>query len=130
MLREDEVAADAGGARAAEAVLAAVVAHAGAVATLCTGALPLPTAVAPFEVVAACARALSALRVQRHRAERRARLPPNVGKPWSAAHDALLLAGFDAGLTPDELAARVGRTRAGIRSRLVRHGRLPPPVRS
>lgn len=50
--------------------------------------------------------------------------PVNAGRSWSPEEDAELLAGFDAGTVPRELAAKHGRTNGAIRSRLVKHGRI------
>jgi hypothetical protein len=50
----------------------------------------------------------------------------NAGKPWSSDEDKQLLAAFDAGKTPAELARLHGRTQGGIRARLEKHGRLEP----
>lgn len=70
--------------------------------------------------------AVAALRARAKQRARRARLPANVGKPWRPEEDAALLAAWDAGETLEALAARFGRTRIGIRSRLQRHGRVVP----
>ncbi len=48
----------------------------------------------------------------------------NVGKPWSAADDQRLLAEYERGRTPAELARDLGRTLAGVEARLEKHGRL------
>lgn len=52
----------------------------------------------------------------------------NAGKPWSDEEDRQLLAAFDAGRPLAELAQAHGRTRGGIQARLVRHGRMQPPM--
>jgi hypothetical protein len=78
------------------------------------------------ELVPAVREALVALRSAQRSRERREKLPANVGKPWSADHDAALLAAFDAGLGLEAIAAQLHRTRTGIRTRLERHGRLTP----
>jgi hypothetical protein len=70
--------------------------------------------------------ALGALDEVALRQERRARLPDKVGKPWAAAEDAELVRAFDAGEPLAVIAARLARTRAGIRARLERHGRSAP----
>lgn len=54
----------------------------------------------------------------------RSGMPSNVGKPWSDEEDRRLLAEFDRGRKPNELARELGRTLAGIEARLERHGRL------
>ena len=70
--------------------------------------------------------ALGALDEVALRQERRARLPDKVGKPWIAAEDVELVRAFDAGEPLAVIAARLSRTRAGIRARLERHGRSAP----
>ena len=69
--------------------------------------------------------ALAALDDIAIRQERRARLPEQVGKPWTAAEDAELVRAYDSGESLVVIAARLKRTRAGIRARLERHGRNP-----
>jgi hypothetical protein len=54
--------------------------------------------------------------------------PPKAGMPWSEDEDRQLLAGFDAGRDEKELATLHERTPWSIRSRLAKHGRLPPVV--
>jgi hypothetical protein len=54
----------------------------------------------------------------------------NVGKPWSDEEDRRLLAEFDRGRRPTEIAQDLGRTLAGIEARLERHGRLTPRERT
>lgn len=48
--------------------------------------------------------------------------PVKTGCSWSQEEDQRLLAAFDGGATPDELAVQHGRTRGGITARLTRHG--------
>ena len=48
----------------------------------------------------------------------------NAGKPWTTTEDEQLLTAFDGGATVDALMLSLGRTRAGVEARLVRHGRL------
>jgi hypothetical protein len=50
--------------------------------------------------------------------------PENAGRSWSGEEDADLLRAFDAGVSPKDLAARHGRTKGAIDSRLVRLGRV------
>jgi hypothetical protein len=54
----------------------------------------------------------------------RAELPSNVGKPWTDDEDERLLAAFDRGRKPAEIARELGRTLAGIEARLEKHGRI------
>lgn len=55
---------------------------------------------------------------------RRAELPTNTGQPWTEDEDRRLLAAFDAGYGFPELAAKHGRTKAAVRARLVKYGRI------
>ncbi|CAM2163163.1 hypothetical protein BC2230_120091 [Burkholderia cepacia] len=50
--------------------------------------------------------------------------PSNAGHAWPPEEDTRLLANFDAGVTPEELARKHGRTTGAIKSRLVKHGRI------
>ena len=62
---------------------------------------------------------------QRARAERRREtLPAKTGAPWTEDEDRTLLAGFDAGRAIAELALEHQRTQHGVRSRLLKYGRL------
>lgn len=70
--------------------------------------------------------ALGALDDVALRQERRAQLPRKVGKPWGLAEDEELLRAFAAGEPLAVIAARLERTRAGIRARLERHGQEVP----
>jgi hypothetical protein len=51
-------------------------------------------------------------------------MPGNVGKPWTGEEDQRLLAAFDAGQTPGDIARLHQRTVGGIEARLVKHGRI------
>jgi hypothetical protein len=62
----------------------------------------------------------------RRRPENGADKPANAGKPWAPPEDAALLSAFDSGSTLEMLAQQHGRTSAGIRARLEKHGRLEP----
>jgi hypothetical protein len=50
--------------------------------------------------------------------------PKNAGRAWLPKEDEALLDDFDAGMSPKELAAKHGRTKGAIDSRLVRLGRV------
>lgn len=50
--------------------------------------------------------------------------PANAGNAWPPEEDLRLLADFDAGVTPKELARKHGRTPGAIKSRLVKLGRI------
>jgi hypothetical protein len=78
----------------------------------------------PLVAAALCSAAM-ALEDSRRRALRRATLPENVGKPWSALEDEELLRGYEQQESLAVLAVRLRRTRAAIRARLERYGRTP-----
>lgn len=59
-----------------------------------------------------------------HQARSRSAERSNVGKAWTEAEDERLLAEFDRGRTPNEMARDLGRTLAGVEARLEKHGRL------
>jgi len=82
------------------------------------------------EVVRALFVAVQALENNGRRSRRRDDLPPNAGKPWSPEEDERLLAGFDSGKAPRQLAEFHGRTLAGIEARLEKLGRLSPEERT
>jgi hypothetical protein len=52
----------------------------------------------------------------------------NAGRPWSAADDQALAAGFDMGTTIGALAVQMERTRGAITARLVKLGKIEPPA--
>ena len=82
------------------------------------------------EIVRALHLAVRALEGSREpRAQQRSEAPGNVGKPWTKEEDQRLLAEFERGRTPAELARSHGRTLAGIEARLEKHGRLSPQQR-
>lgn len=53
--------------------------------------------------------------------------PGNTGKPWSADEDDRLVAAFDAGTAPPDLARLHGRSKFAVEVRLARFERLPLP---
>jgi hypothetical protein len=76
------------------------------------------------EIVRALYVAVDRFKPDKPKARPRTDLPSNVGKPWSDDEDRRLLAEFDRGKRPGELAREFGRTLAGIEARLEKHGRL------
>ena len=52
----------------------------------------------------------------------------NAGRPWLAADDDLLAAGYDSGVSVGALATRMERTRGSITARLVKLGKIEPPA--
>jgi len=82
------------------------------------------------KVLRALQSAIEALKAQsRKNSKRRAGSPGQAGKPWTAAEIALLVQGFDTGLTIPQLAEKHQRTRGGIQSRLAHLGKVPPDPR-
>ncbi|PZR38301.1 MULTISPECIES: hypothetical protein [Burkholderiaceae] len=78
------------------------------------------------DVIRALFVAVQALGAAPGAADKRAKSKPrplNAGHSWSPEEDKQLLDGHDAGLTPKELAARHGRSKGAIDSRLVKLGR-------
>ena len=67
---------------------------------------------------------IAALKEQQTRETRRARLPPNAGRPWSADEERALLAAFQSGDSLALIAERHGRALLAIESRLERLGLL------
>ena len=54
--------------------------------------------------------------------------PENAGKPWSDEEDQMLVAAFDTGKAISALAEQHRRSRVAIQARLVRLGKIEPPV--
>jgi hypothetical protein len=77
------------------------------------------------QVIRALFVALKALDQMARREERQTFLGANIGKPWSETENKELLAEFDGGLSVKEIAAKHGRTKGAITSRLTRSGRMP-----
>jgi hypothetical protein len=103
----------------------------GIIAALANGVHPLTGEVFPAgspyqhpDVVRALLAATSALEARSRQLERQRELPGNVGKAWSADEDARLLAAFDGGEAPADIARAHARTRGGIEARLEKLGRL------
>lgn len=81
------------------------------------------------EVLRALLAAAAALEQATARAQRRAQLPDNVGRPWSEAEVAQLVAGLRAGESPAALAEKHRRTLRAIEARLERMGLMRPDQR-
>lgn len=82
--------------------------------------LPVATIVQEPEVIRALLAAIAALEADAVRTRRRAQLPRNVGRPWSAAEEERLTAEYRAGETLPAIAALHHRTVAAIEARLER----------
>lgn len=61
-------------------------------------------------------------------AEERQKSPKNAGEYWKDDEDLQLISAFDAGEKVSQLAKKHQRSRGAIVSRLLMHGRVPPPV--
>ncbi|MFW1331980.1 hypothetical protein ACEV9E_25260, partial [Vibrio parahaemolyticus] len=64
------------------------------------------------------------------RAQRRAQLPDNVGRPWTADEERALVTAFQSGDALVEVAARHRRTLRAIEARLERLGLLTADQRT
>jgi hypothetical protein len=92
-------------------------------------ALPAGTVLNHASVVRALIAAVVVLDADAARKRRRARLPQNVGRPWTPAEDQRILEAFARGEALRDVALRHRRTLAGIESRLERLGVLQPQQR-
>ena len=82
------------------------------------------------DVLRALLAGVAALEHTTARAQRRALLPENVGRPWSAAEEAALAAEFGSGELPAQIAVRHGRTLRAIEARLERLGLITAAQRT
>jgi hypothetical protein len=82
------------------------------------------------DVLRALLAGVTALEQISARAQRRASLPDNVGRPWSADEERALVTEFQAGDPLTEIAAKHGRTLRAIESRLERLGLLTAEQRT
>ncbi len=92
--------------------------------------LPAGTVVQHAEVIRALLAGIAALEADASRTRRRAQLPENVGRPWSAAEEERLSAAFRAEEPLAAIAARHRRTVAALEARLERLGLLAPEKRT
>ena len=86
--------------------------------------LPPGTVLHQAEVIGALLAAIAALESYAARTRRRAQLPQNVGRPWTAAEEQQLTAAFRSGEPLTQIAGRHCRTLAAIEARLERLGLL------
>ena len=70
------------------------------------------------DVLRALLAGVAALEQDAARASRRAQLPRNIGRSWSADENAKLVAAFHAGEKLEDIATRHGRTLRAIEARL------------
>jgi hypothetical protein len=92
--------------------------------------LPAGTVVHQGEVIRALLAAITALEAEAARTRRRAQLPRNVGRPWSAAEEERLAARFRAGEAFATIAAEHHRTVAAVEARLERLGLITAEQRT
>jgi len=91
--------------------------------------LPAGSVAHRADVLRALFAAVAALERVEVRTRRRAALPDNTGRTWSAEEDSRLVVAFKAGETPTAIAERHSRTLRAIEARLQRMGLLAPEER-
>ena len=91
--------------------------------------LPAGSIVHRADVLRALLAGVSALERVEVRTKRRAALPDNAGRTWSAEEDSRLVTAFKAGEPPQAIAERHSRTLRAIEARLQRMGLLAPEDR-
>ncbi len=80
--------------------------------------LPSGTVLQQADVLRALLAGVAALEQDAARASRRAQLPRNIGRSWTAEENTKLVAAFQAGEELTQIAARHGRTLRAIEARL------------
>jgi hypothetical protein len=96
-----------------------------------TGAeLEAGTVLQRAEVLRALLAGVTALEQVSARAQRRAQLPDNVGRTWSADEERALVTEFQSGDSLPDIAAKHGRTLRAIEARLERLGLLTSEQRT
>jgi len=91
--------------------------------------LPPGSVLQKAEVIRALLAGISALEAGAARALRRAQLPENVGRAWTAEEEDSLTAAFNEGESLADLAQRHGRTPTAIEARLEKLGLVRPEER-
>ena len=92
--------------------------------------LPPGTILQQAEVLRALLAGVSALEQTAARAQRRAQLPGNVGRAWTADEERTLVAAFKSADPLPDIAVRHGRTLRAIEARLEKLGLLTAEERS
>ena len=92
--------------------------------------LPAGSVVHRAEVLRALLAGVAALQQVEIRSKRRAALPDNTGRNWTAEEEDALATAFKDGESPVVLAERHSRTVRAIEARLVRLGLLAPVERT
>lgn len=91
--------------------------------------LPAGSVVHRADVLRALLAGVAALEQIELRTKRRAALPDNTGRTWTAEEDSRLVAAFKAGESTQAIAERHSRTLRAIEARLQRMGLLNPEDR-
>ncbi|PPE75197.1 hypothetical protein C3942_05855 [Solimonas fluminis] len=76
------------------------------------------------DVIRALGLAVTALQQAANAARKHQKLPAATGRPWTPEEDQALVAAFESGSTPKQLAAAHERTNGAVRSRLMKLGKL------
>ena len=92
--------------------------------------LPEGTVLQEAEVMRALLAGVAALEQGVARASRRAALPKNIGRAWSAEEQSVLIDAFQSGEALAEIATRHGRTLRAIEARLEKLGLLSAEERT
>ena len=92
--------------------------------------LPAGTVLQQADVLRALLAGVAALEQGVARASRRAQLPKNIGRSWSAEEQSALIDAFQAGEALSEIAARHGRTLRAIEARLEKLGLIATEERT
>jgi hypothetical protein len=92
--------------------------------------LPNGTILEKAETVRALLIGVATIEQAMDRASRRAQLPRNIGRTWTAEENSQLHDAFQAGVTLTDIAARHGRTKRAIEARLEKLGLITAEQRS
>ncbi|MEJ0037403.1 MAG: hypothetical protein WDO68_15215 [Gammaproteobacteria bacterium] len=92
--------------------------------------LPSGTVLQHADVLRALLAGVAALEQDAARASRRAQLPRNIGRSWSAEENSKLVDSFQAGEKLAEIALRHGRTLRAIEARLEKLGLITSEERT
>lgn len=92
--------------------------------------LPAGTVFQHADVLRALLAGVAAMEQDAARASRRAQLPRNIGRTWSAEEHAELIDAFQAGQTTAEIATKHGRTVRAIEARLEKLGLITAAERT
>ncbi len=94
------------------------------------GELPAGTVLQQADVLRALLAGVAALEQDAVRASRRAQLPRNIGRAWSAEEQSELIDAFQSGQSAADIAAKHGRTLRAIEARLEKLGLITAAERT